>query len=108
MYIITAKRKKIQHNFLFRQGKRESQAEKKPSDAARLTWLLGSKTNLRSSVFSFPILSLILFAMTEARETQLISTSPSPPAAFLEFLTLLSFSSATRIAMSDISLKILR
>ncbi|KAJ6366103.1 hypothetical protein OIU77_002640 [Salix suchowensis] len=107
MHIITAKRKKIQHNFL-RRGKRESQAEKKPSDAARLTWLLGSKTNLRSSVFSFPILSLMLFAMTEARETQLISTAPSPPAAFLEFLTLLSFSSATRIAMSDISLKILR
>uniref|UniRef100_A0A2P2IH37 Uncharacterized protein n=1 Tax=Rhizophora mucronata TaxID=61149 RepID=A0A2P2IH37_RHIMU len=38
--------------------------------------------------------------MEEMQETQLISMSPPPAPAFLEFLTLLSCSSATRIAIS--------
>ena len=102
--IITSQRKKIKRNFLRQRKWEETQAEKKPSDAARPIELLGSKAILRSSIFSFPILLFILRNLTEAQETRLISISPSPPAAFLECLTLLSYSSATSIAMSDIFL----
>lgn len=66
------------------------------------TWVLGSQTHWRSCFFS-----LSLDTITETQDTMSNSPAPvPPPPAFLKLLTLLSYSSATNIAMSDILVRI--
>ena len=118
--IYSSYRKKIHTIMKKKKGGEEKkiQAEKKPLMAARQIWLLGSKTHFTISVFSSPTAFFTqenpssLIAMADTLETKPISSAaapppPSPPPPlFFEFLTLLSYSSATSIAISDISLLI--
>lgn len=74
------------------------QAEKKLLEAAIANWVLGSKTHLTSSFFCTSIFSFR--TNKEAQETTFKFLSCTAP-AFLKFIVLLSYSSATNIAISD-------
>lgn len=86
-----------------------NQAEKKQLEASRPTWLLGSFVHLKNSIFGCPIFFCRVWAKTETQEANSLFSCCCCwwwSSSFLPFFTLLSYSSATKIAISAISLSL--
>jgi len=83
--------RKVDYESRNEEAEKGIQAEKKLLEAAMAIWVLGSQTHLVSSFFCTSILSL--------GGKELVAGKASSP--FLKCFVLLSYSSATNIAISD-------